>query len=168
MKDCFEGAGRDKNCYSVNSMNDLTGKESLRNLIVGDDPNRYVTIGKDYNNFINVNILDTKDTTNTHRYAYALEWREQIGTSEKGAIDVRYIVTYAQIPTAYTATMQPSSLADEVTNMVRKGRELWGRDFAFDELLSDDNILLTFSKLKDQYINGDNHSFHAISIYLLC
>lgn len=100
MKDCFEAAGRDKNCYSVNSMNDLTGKESLRNLIVGDDPNRYVTIGKDYNNYINVNILDAKDTTKTHRYAYALEWSETSGTSEKGAIDVRFIITYGKIPSS--------------------------------------------------------------------
>lgn len=100
LKDCFESAGKDKNCYSVNSMNELTGEESLRNLIIGDDPNRYVTIGKDYNNYINVNILDAKDTTKTHRYAYALEWRETNGTSEKGAIDVRYIITYAKIPSA--------------------------------------------------------------------
>ena len=100
MKDCFESAGKDKNCYSVNSMNELTGEESLRNLIIGDDPNRYVTIGKDYNNYINVNILDAKDTTKTHRYAYALEWRETNGTSEKGAIDVRFIITYAKIPSA--------------------------------------------------------------------
>ena len=52
--------------------------------------------------------------------------------------------------------------------MIKNGRELWGRDFAFDELLSEDNILLTFSKLKDQYINGENREFNAISIYLLC
>jgi len=64
--------------------------------------------------------------------------------------------------------MQPSSLADEVADMIRNGRELWGRDFAYNELLSDDNILLTFSKLKDQYINGDKREFNAISIFLLC
>ena len=169
LLDSFEVMGRsDKNCYSMNSMNDLTGKESLRNLIIGDDVSRYITIGQDYTNYINVNILDDTDTTKTHRYAYALEWREQNGTSEKGAIDVRYIVTYAKIPTAYTATMQPSSLADEVAEMVRNGRVLRGRDFAYDELLSEDNILLTFSKLKDQYINGSNREFNAISIYLLC
>ena len=127
-----------------------------------------------------MNILDVKDTTKTHRYAYALEWRETSPTSEKGAIDVRYIATYAKIPTAftssaqipsrYTATMQyPSSdLADAVKDMIKNGRELWGRDFAFDELQSEDNILLTFSKLKDQYINGNNREFNAISIYLLC
>ena len=112
MLDGFEGVGHnDKNCYSVNSMNDLTGKESLRNLIIGDDPNRHITIGQDYNNYINVNILDEKDTTKTHRYAYALEWREQSGTSEKGAIDVRYIITYAKIPSTYTATVSYPSLS---------------------------------------------------------
>ena len=168
LKDCFESAGNDKNCYSMNSMNDLTGKESMRNLIIGDDVNHYITIGQDYTNYINVNILDAKDTTKTHRYAYALEWRETSGTSEKGAIDVRYIITYAKIPTAYTATMQPSSLAKEVEDMIKNGRELWGMDFTADDLLCDDNILLTFSKLKDQYNLGVNREFNAISIYLLC
>lgn len=170
LKDCFESAGKDKNCYSVNSMNDLTGKESLRNLIIGDDVQHYVTIGQDYTNYINVNILDAKDTTKTHRYAYALEWRETSETSEKEAIDVRYIITYAQIPTNYTATVQyPSAdLADAVKDMIKNGRELRGRDFAFDELQSEDNILLTFSKLKSQYNLGFNPEFNAISIYLLC
>ena len=172
MIKAFEANGHDNPlCYGINTL--TTGNpqnEGKRNLIIGDDINRYVTIGKDYGNFVNVNILDANDTTKTHRYAYALEWRETSGTSEKGAIDVRYIVTYAKIPSAYTATIQyPSSdLADAVKNMIKNGRELRGRDFAFDELLSDDNILLTFSKLKDQYINGNNHEFNAISIYLLC
>ncbi len=170
LKDCFESAGKDKNCYSVNSMNDLTGKESLRNLIIGDDVQHYVTIGQDYTNYINVNILDAKDTTKTHRYAYALEWRETSETSEKEAIDVRYIITYAKIPTNYTATvLYPSAdLTDAVKDMIKNGRELRGRDFAFDELQSEDNILLTFSKLKSQYNLGFNHEFNAISIYLLC
>ena len=104
MLDSFEGVGRnDKNCYSVNSMNDLMGKESLRSLIIGDDVNHYITIGQEYNNYINVNILDANDTTKTHRYAYALEWREQSGTSERGSLDVRYIITYAKIPSAFTS-----------------------------------------------------------------
>ena len=106
LKDCFESAGKDKNCYSVNSMNDLTGKESLRNLIIGDDVQHYVTIGQDYTNYINVNILDAKDTTKTHRYAYALEWRETSETSEKGAIDVRYIITYAKTPTSPNSSLE--------------------------------------------------------------
>ena len=175
LLDCFESARKDKNCYSVNSMNDLRGKESLRNLIIGDNVQHYVTIGQDYTNYINVNILDANDTTKTHRYAYALEWRETSPTSEKGAIDVRYIITYARIPDPYQTSpkvsyqaLSSSSLADEVRDMIKNGRELWGRDFAYDELLSDDNILLTFSKLKDQYINGNNHEFNAISIFLLC
>lgn len=171
MLDGFEGVGRnDKNCYSVNSMNDLMGKESLRSLIIGDDVNHYITIGQEYNNYINVNILDANDTTKTHRYAYALEWREQSGTSEKGSLDVRYIITYAKIPTNYTATMQyPSSdLSNAVRDMIKNGRELWGRDFADGDLLSNDNILLLFSKMKQQYLNGENREFNAISIYLLC
>ena len=160
-------------CYGVNSQRGASNdnaSNSIRRMMYGDFPMDYVEIGKDYNNYINVNILDDTDTTKTHRYAYALEWREQSGTSEKGAIDVRYIVTYAKIPTNFTATIQyPSSdLADAVKDMIKNGRELRGRDFAFDELLSEDNILLTFSKLKNQYNLGFNPEFNAISIYLLC
>lgn len=66
----------------------------------------YVEIGKDYNNYINVNILDAKDTTKTHRYAYALEWREQSGTTEKGYVDVRYIITYGKIPLGPTTGLE--------------------------------------------------------------
>lgn len=166
MIKAFEANGHDNPlCYGINTL--TTGNpqnEGMRNLIIGDDINRYVTIGKDYGNYVNVNILDANDTTKTHRYAYALEWKEDT----KGNVIARYIITYAKIPTNFTATMQPSSLADEVADMIRNGRELWGRDFAYNELLSDDNILLTFSKLKDQYINGDKHEFNAISIFLLC
>lgn len=166
MIKAFEANGHDNPlCYGINTL--TTGNpqnEGMRNLIIGDDINRYVTIGKDYGNYVNVNILDANDTTKTHRYAYALEWKEDT----KGNVIARYIITYAKIPTNFTATMQPSSLADEVADMVRNGRELWGRDFAYNELLSDDNILLLFSKMKQQYLLGGNREFNAISIFLLC
>lgn len=168
LLDAFEVAGRNENCYSVNSMNELTGKESLRNLIIGDDLDRYVTIGQDYENYINANFIDEMDTAKTHRYAYALEWRKQTATSEKGSLDLRYTITYARIPTANTTTVKFSSLADDVREMIKNGRVLMGSDFTADDLLCDDNILLLFSKLKDQYINGSNREFSAISIYLLC
>lgn len=176
MIQVLENASReDPYCYGINTLS--TGNpqsEGKRNLIIGDDMNRYVTIGEQYGNYVNVNILDANDTTKTHRYAYVLEWKED----HKGNVLARYIITYAKIPSAFTATkqlpsspttaIQNSSLADEVKDMIKNGRELWGRDFAADELISEENILLTFSKLKDQYINGNNHEFNAISIYLLC
>ena len=96
-------------CYGVNSQrgasNDNTSN-SIRRMMYGDFPMDYVEIGKDYNNYINVNILDAKDTTKTHRYAYALEWREQSGTTEKGAVDVRYIITYGKIPTSPNSSLE--------------------------------------------------------------
>ena len=99
LQEAFEEAGKqDPNCYGINTMNDLTGKESLRNLMIGDNPEQYITIGKDYSNYVNVNFLDAEDSTKTHRYAYALEWREMQGTTEKGSLEVRYIITYAKIP----------------------------------------------------------------------
>lgn len=90
-------------CYGVNSQRGASNgnaSNSIRRMMYGDFPMDYVEIGKDYNNYINVNILDAKDTTKKHRYAYALEWREQSGTTEKGAVDVRYTVTYGKIPSS--------------------------------------------------------------------
>lgn len=108
MVKAFEANGHDNpNCYSINSMSESSNGNTFghsRNLMIGEDPNRYVTIGQDYNNFLNINILDVADSTKTHRYAYALEWRE----AHKGAVDVRYIVTYAKIPPATTTITQPS------------------------------------------------------------
>ena len=78
MIKAFEANGTyNPNCYGVNTL--TTGNpqnEGKRNLMIGDDPSRYVTIGEQYGNYININILDASDTTKTHRYAYALEWKE--------------------------------------------------------------------------------------------
>lgn len=238
----FETSGRENpNCYGINSMSESKDGNRVgneRNLMVGDDPNRFVTIGKDYTNFININILDDADTTKTHRYAYALEWR----AGNKGATDVRYIVTYAKIPSATTTlTDQNWPLLNLGQTKVRKGgpilfkgdaRVEWdGKDYPVlsldslirdaeqkakdakkrmeglrhkfqtddalvlwndtlehdtdpvtdvvirlhqgqpvtaDDLLCNDNILLVFSLLKQQFLAGLNTEFNAISVYTLC
>lgn len=238
----FETNGRENpNCYGINSMSESKDGNRVgneRNLMVGDDPNRFVTIGKDYTNFININILDDADTTKTHRYAYALEWR----AGNKGATDVRYIVTYAKIPSATTTlTNQNWPFLDLGKSNVRKGapilfkgdaRVQWdGKDYPVlsldslirdaqqkakdakkrieglrhkfqtkdalvlwndtlehdtdpvtdvvirlhqgqpvtaDDLLCNDNILLIFSLLKQQFLAGQNTEFNAISVYTLC
>ena len=238
----FETNGRENpNCYGINSMSeskdgDRVGHE--RNLMVGDDPNRFVTIGKDYTNFININILDDADTTKTHRYAYALEWRD----GGKGATDVRYIVTYAKIPSATTTLTDQNwpmlnlgqsrvrnggpilfkgdarvewdgkdypvlvhdSLIRDVQQKAKDAKKrmeglrhkfqtddalvLWndtlehdtdpvtdvvirlhqGQPVTADDLLCNDNILLVFSLLKQQFLAGLNTEFNAISVYTLC
>ena len=221
----FETNGRENpNCYGINSMSeskdgDRVGHE--RNLMVGDDPNRFVTIGKDYTNFININILDAADTTKTHRYAYALEWRD----GNKGATDVRYIVTYAKIPSATTTITDQKwpmlnlgqsrvrkdypvlSLDSLIRDAQQKAKDtkklieglrhkyqsgnalvLWndtlehdtdpvtdvvirlhqGQPVTADDLLCNDNILLIFSLLKQQFLAGQNTEFNAISVYTLC
>lgn len=97
MLRAMETIGReDPNCYSVNSMNGReNGDASRRQLMIGENTENYIEIGKDYDNYWNVNAIDTADATKSHRYAYAVEW------SEKGnKIDLRYIVTYAKIPSA--------------------------------------------------------------------
>ena len=239
LQEAFEEAGKqDPNCYGINTMNDLTGKESLRNLMIGDNPEQYIVIGKDYNNYVNVNFLDAEDSTKTHRYAYALEWRD----GNKGATDVRYIVTYAKIPSATTTLADPNwpflnlgqskvrkgspilfkgdarvqwdgkdypvlSLDSLIRDAQQKAKDtkklieglrhkyqsgnalvLWndtlehdtdpvtdvvirlhqGQPITADDLLCNDNILLIFSLLKQQFLAGQNTEFNAISVYTLC
>lgn len=239
MKKAFEANGRENpNCYGVNSLSDGAdgNGSSQRNLMIGEDMGRYVTIGKDYDNYININILDAADSTKTHRYAYALEWRN----GGKGTTDVRYIVTYAKMPLAGSSNIRqawpyldlgkgriverrfdsrtaglhwdgkvyPLSALDslmrdadqrrtEVDSLRQKvfkafstpkGMVVWadtldhdtdpvtdvilrlqqGKDISSDDLLCNDNILLIFSQLKQQYLAGQNREFNAISIYNLC
>lgn len=107
-----ENGHHNPNCYGINSKRTgTTQAEGKRNLMIGEDPNRYVTIGESSENYININILDASDTTKTHRYAYALEWQDGV----KGKTYVRYIVTYAKIPSAFTsykATVKYPSVLD--------------------------------------------------------
>ena len=98
--------GEDPNCYSVNSMNESSSADNLgnvRRLMIGENPENFIEVGKDYNHFYNVNAIDTADATKSHRYAYAVEWREKGKT-----IELRYIVTYAKIPSATTTITQPA------------------------------------------------------------
>jgi hypothetical protein len=240
MIDTFEDfSHEDTNCYAINSMSESSDGNRVgnaRNLMIGEDPNNYVIIGKDYTNFINVNVLDATDDTKTHRYAYALEWRE----AHKGKVDVRYIITYAKIPpTTVSITDQDGpylilgrakprvdspllihgnarvqwgdkiypvqsldSLIHEAQRMAqtkglqaRNSIDVWnnlistwkdplnhdndpatdvivrmqqGKPITSDDLLCNDNILLIFTLLKQQFVTGQNKEFNAISIYTLC
>ena len=59
-----EFSHEDPNCYAINSMSESSNGDRVgnaRNLMIGEDPNNYVIIGKDYTNFINVNVLDAAD-----------------------------------------------------------------------------------------------------------
>ncbi len=156
LQEAFEEAGKqDPNCYGINTMNDLTGKESLRNLMIGDNPEQYIVIGKDYNNYVNVNFLDAEDSTKTHRYAYALEWREMQGTSEKGSLEVRYIITYAKIPSAQKTIIGmgiPSNPINPSSN----------------DMTLDDAFIRDFSNLKSYYINHELTEKIAFAVYELC
>lgn len=145
LQEAFEQVSQtDENCYGINSMNELTDKVSLRNMMIGDNTEQYITIGQDYNNYVNVNLLDASDTTKTHRYAYVLEWRDVQAASEKGSIEVRYIITYAKIP-------KPPFVK---YNVSVKYSDPFGRRFSDEDLLRNDKILLLFDGLKQQYESG--------------
>lgn len=154
MIKAFEANGTNNpNCYGVNSLS--TGNpqnQGKRNLMIGDDPSRYVTIGEQYGNYINVNILDAADTTKTHRYAYALEWKED----HKGNVFARYIVTYAKIPSAQTTTVIGMGIPSNPINPF------------FNEIMNDDAFIRNFNSLKDFYWRNNTTEVTAISIYDLC
>ncbi|MBP5394278.1 MAG: hypothetical protein J6Y59_10755 [Bacteroidaceae bacterium] len=154
MIKAFEANGTyNPNCYGVNTLS--TGNpqnEGKRNLMIGDDPSRYVTIGEQYGNYINVNILDAGDTTKTHRYAYALEWKED----HKGNVFARYIVTYAKIPSAQTTTIIGTGIPSNPINPF------------FNEMTNDDAFIRNFNSLKDFYWRNNTTEVTAIGIYDLC
>lgn len=155
MIKAFEANGTyNPNCYGVNTL--TTGNpqnEGKRNLMIGDDPSRYVTIGEQYGNYINVNILDASDTTKTHRYAYALEWKED----HKGNVFARYIVTYAKIPSAQTTTIIGMGIPSNQIGYI-------------SEKANDDAFIRNFNSLKDYYFNHQTKTtaVTAVSIYNLC
>ena len=154
MIKAFEANGTyNPNCYGVNTLS--TGNpqnEGKRNLMIGEDPSRYVTIGEQYGNYININILDAADTTRTHRYAYALEWKED----HKGNVFARYIVTYAKIPSAQTTTVIGMGIPSNPIN-------------PFDnEMTLDDAFIRNFNSLKDYYMNHELTEKIAVAVYELC
>ena len=154
MIKAFEANGTNNpNCYGVNTLS--TGNpqnQGKRNLMIGEDPSRYVTIGEQYGNYINVNILDASDTTKTHRYAYALEWKED----HKGNVFARYIVTYAKIPSAQTTTIIGMGIPSNPIN-------------PFDnEMTLDDAFIRNFNSLKDYYMNHELTEKIAVAVYDLC
>ena len=154
MIKAFEANGTyNPNCYVVNTLS--TGNpqnDGKRNLMIGEDPSRYVTIGEQYGNYINVNILDASDTTKTHRYAYALEWKED----HKGNVFARYIVTYAKIPSAQTTTIIGMGIPSNPINPF------------FNEMTNDDAFIRNFNSLKDYYMNHELTAMTANGIYELC
>jgi len=149
-----ENGHHNPNCYGINSKRTGTSQtEGKRNLMIGDNPNNYVTIGENYGNYLNVNILDATDTTKTHRYAYALEWKED----RKGNAFVRYIVTYAKIPSAFTsynATIKYPSLPDGISNFIKersrnpKGTPQQAPDKAQAWFMGQDSIIIKYNELK--------------------
>ena len=151
----FEANGfYNPNCYGFNTL--TTGNaqnQGKRNLMIGDDPSRYVTIGEQYGNYINVNILDASDTTKTHRYAYALEWKED----HKGNVFARYIVTYAKIPSAQKTTVIGMGIPSNQIGYI-------------NEKANDDAFITNFNNLKDYYFNHQTKltAVTAVSIYNLC
>ena len=260
MLRAMETEGReDPNCYSFNSMSETSDGDivgEMRRLMIGENPEDFIEIGKDYNHFYIVNAIDTADATKSHRYAYAVEWREKGKT-----IDLRYIVTYAKIPSATTTITQPSwpyidfgrsripkdepiqaenkarayylgkeysvQQLDSIINEASKQLELekkkmqdimikmeieeknvkeslesfqrkhpnvnvytvgWNDTLQHEydpvtdvvvrlhedqpvnseDLLCNDNILLNFSRLKQQLLAGQHTELNAISIYTLC
>ena len=155
MIKAFEANGTNNpNCYGVNTL--TTGNpqnEGKRNLMIGEDVSRYVTIGEQYGNYININILDASDTTKTHRYAYALEWKED----HKGNVFARYIVTYAKIPSAQKTTVIGMGIPSNQIGYI-------------NEKANDDAFITNFNNLKDYYFNHQTKltAVTAVSIYNLC
>lgn len=138
------------NCYNVNNWSRSTYQDNaLRNLMIGDDMQQYVTIGKNYANYLNVNILDASDVSKMHRYAYALEWSEH----DRGNKVVRYIVTYAKIPALSANYVLPMETAHT--------------DVLLSDERNDSTAFGIFDSLSKEILAGRNSAVNAQSIYNL-
>lgn len=138
------------NCYNVNNWSRSTYQDNaLRNLMIGDDMQHYVTIGKNYANYLNVNILDASDVSKMHRYAYALEWSEL----NRGNRVVRYIVTYAKIPALSANYVLPMNTAHT--------------DVSLSDERNDSTAFGIFDSLSKEILAGRNTAVNAQSIYNL-
>lgn len=148
------------NCYNVNNWSRSTYQDNaLRNLMIGDDMQQYVTIGRNYANYLNVNILDASDVSKMHRYAYALEWSEV----NKGNRVVRYIVTYAKIPALSANYVLPiDTVHIDVLPM-----ETAHTDVLPSDEWNDSTAYGIFDSLSKEILAGRNSAVNAQSIYNL-
>lgn len=159
------------NCYNVNNWSRSAYQDNaLRNLMIGDDMQQYVTIGRNYANYLNVNILDASDVSKMHRYAYALEWSE----SNKGGKAVRYIVTYAMIPALSANYAIPTdmahthaSLSDDRPSQVDSCLSTTHTHASLSDDWNDSTAFAVFDRLSKEILAGKNTKVNALSIYNL-
>lgn len=80
-----------------------SSKQEVWNLLYGDDPNNYITVGdKEGYSVVAMNVLDGKD----HRYSYAMEWRDQPYNS---VITGTLMILYGKMPNQKTTYSFPNT-----------------------------------------------------------
>ena len=88
----LENERNSKNCYSVSSR--TAGDTNQERLVYSNDTQKSYVIGEMKNShYMCILLLDPKDATNSHRYAYAVEWVE-----DGGKIEGKLVETYGIIP----------------------------------------------------------------------
>ena len=76
LSQTMEANSSSEQCYYVKTH--TAGRMDWHDILIGDDPSRLVELGRsERSNYTIVNVLDTLETTTSHRFAYALEWIEQ-------------------------------------------------------------------------------------------
>ena len=111
LSDKMKAQSSDPLCYYVKTH--TPGREDWHDILVGDDPNQHVDIGRSAKSFYTlISVLDAADATKSHRYCYAVEWQEsdvEFKLVEKNGkltkqpvTDKKYkgkvVMTYARIP----------------------------------------------------------------------
>ena len=88
----LENERNSKNCYSVSSR--TAGDTNQERLVYSNDIQKSYVIGEMKNShYMFILLLDPKDITHSHRYAYAVEWVE-----DGGKIEGKLVETYGSIP----------------------------------------------------------------------
>ncbi|MBQ9636721.1 MAG: hypothetical protein IJV36_02335 [Prevotella sp.] len=179
----FDKERNNENVYQA--MNHTGGRgipTNARQILVGNDTKNSVYIGMDEReNWQVICLIDPADDTRSHRYAYAIEWNENLALAVGGLIRGKLVVTYSRIPT-YTLSSQSATsdtqkyfghvetdskeIAREATGMVLSGR--------LDELNADKGqMLLVFDALKTEYCKPENFDSRTgttlvMAFYAIC
>lgn len=164
-----------------------------RQLLVGNDTKNAVYIGMDeMENWQLLCLLDPADATRSHRYAYAIEWKNPPELTYGGMIRGKLIVTYSRIPedvAKYTGSVDYNTVADTVrtykssmtiknpenSGSVTISREVIGAalDGSLEDITNISQLVMGFDAMKREFLKGNavdeiTGSTIAMGIYTVC
>ena len=173
----FEKDRENENVYQV--LTHIGGQgvpTNGRELLVGNDRKNSIYIGmKDIESWQLLCLIDPRDTSRTHRYAYAIEWNDDAKQVQlTGKIRGKLAITYSVIPPELIDAFGVKEKDDDVSTS-RIAQEVYKMGLAgkYDNFENETQILLAFNALKTEFLKGNTYNTSergtiAMTIYSLC